>query len=85
LLLAAHIRLTQAGELFATPTNVRLSDIDVVQPDLLFITNDHLSIITPPCIEGAPDLVIEILSKATCRRDEVVKRKLYERFDVTEY
>jgi Uma2 family endonuclease len=85
LLLAAHIQQTRSGELFAAPTDVRLSDVDVVQPDLSFITYERRSIITPQCIDGAPDLVIEILSEATRRRDEVVKRKLYERFGVTEY
>lgn len=85
LLLGSHIRQTRAGALFAAPTDVRLSDVDIVEPDLLFVATGRLSIITPQYIQGPPDLVIEILSETTRRRDEVVKRKLYERFGVAEY
>ncbi len=85
ILLGSHIRQTQAGELFAAPTDVRLSDVDVVEPDLLFIATGRLSIIARRYIQGPPDLVIEIFSETTRRRDEVVKRKLYERFGVAEY
>lgn len=85
LLLGTHIRQNRAGQLFAAPTDVRLSDVDVVEPDLLFVSTERLAIITPQCMQGPPDLIIEILSETTRRRDEVVKRKLYERFGVAEY
>ena len=83
--LYTHIRDTDAGQLFAAPTDVQLSEVDIVQPDLLFISHPRLSIIGPQFIQGAPDLVIEILSEATRRRDERVKLNLYDRHGVDEY
>ena len=83
--LHAHARRTRAGEAFAAPTDVVLSDLDVVQPDVLFISAARRAIITEKCIQGAPDLVIEILSETTRKTDELVKRKLYERYGVREY
>jgi Uma2 family endonuclease len=73
------------GWAYAAPLDVVLSDIDVVEPDLVFVAQDRAKILTDRNIAGAPDLVIEILSEATRRRDEVTKRKLYERFGVREY
>ena len=49
------------------------------------IGGERASIITEKNIQGAPDLVIEILSKDTRRLDEVIKREAYERFGVREY
>ncbi len=73
------------GELFVAPCDVVLSNVDVVEPDLLFIAASRQSIITELNIQGAPDLVVEILSDSTRKTDEVIKRKLYERFGVKEY
>lgn len=87
-LLGALYMFTQrkkCGHLFAAPMDVVLSDFDVVQPDLLFITNNRASIITEKNIQGPPDLVIEILSESSRKTDEMIKRKLYERYRVSEY
>jgi Uma2 family endonuclease len=84
-LLYAHLHRTKAGRYFTAPTDVVLSDLDVVQPDLLFVSAARVSIITEKNIQGPPDLVIEILSETTRRTDEAVKRKQYERFGVSEY
>jgi Uma2 family endonuclease len=65
--------------------DVVLSDEDVVQPDLLFISTTRLSIVTDTNVWGAPDLIVEILSEATRKKDEITKRKLYERYGVREY
>jgi Uma2 family endonuclease len=73
------------GQVLTAPTDVVLSDLDVVQPDLLFISAARASIISEKNIQGPPDLVIEILSETTRRTDEVIKRKQYERFGVSEY
>jgi Uma2 family endonuclease len=71
--------------LFSAPTDVVLSEIDIVQPDLLFVSRARTSIITEKNIQGAPDLVVEILSESTRRTDEIIKRKLYEHHGVHEY
>jgi len=84
-LLYSHIQKTKIGHLFAAPMDVVLSDLDVVQPDLLFISNARVSIITEKNIQGAPDLVVEIVSESSRKTDEIVKRKLYERFRIAEY
>lgn len=84
-LLSAHVHRTGAGVCFPALTEVVLSEFDVVQPDLLFISSARASIITEKNIQGPPDLVIEILSETTRRTDEVIKRKQYERFGVSEY
>lgn len=73
------------GEVFAAPFDVVLSDENVVQPDLLFVTTARTAIVTEDNIHGAPDLVIEILSESSRKKDEVTKRKLYERYGVREY
>lgn len=80
-----HVACTKAGEVFVAPTDVVLSNLDVVQPDLLFVRAARASIITENNIQGPPDLVIEILSPTSRKIDETVKRKLYERHGVGEY
>lgn len=84
-LLDTHRVQTHIGHVFVAPIDVILSDTDVVQPDLLFIRQDRADIITPQNIQGAPDLIIEILSPSTAERDRTIKRTTYTRFAVTEY
>ena len=73
------------GEVFAAPFDVVLSDENVVQPDLLFVSAARADIVTEDNVQGAPDLIVEILSESSRKKDEVTKRKLYERFGVQEY
>ena len=73
------------GKVLFAPTDVVLSDTDVVQPDVLFISNDRQHIITEANIQGAPDLVVEILSPSTSRHDWREKRDLYAEHGVNEY
>ena len=73
------------GTVYCAPFDVVLSDTNVVQPDLLFISNERAQIITPDNIQGAPDLVVEILSPATAERDRSVKFELYAEHGVHEY
>ncbi len=68
---------------FIAPTDVKLSDFDVVQPDILAVCD--ASKITPSHIEGAPDLVVEVLSPSTSTKDLREKRALYQRAGVAEY
>ena len=83
--LAQFIAERGLGKLFA-PCDVVLSDTDVVQPDLLFVSRerDHL-LSGGENVRGAPDLVVEILSPATAERDRGYKRVLYARHGVAEY
>jgi Uma2 family endonuclease len=75
----------QLGEVFFAPVDVVLSELDVVEPDLLFIARSRSAIVQEACVTEAPDLVVEVLSPSTRRTDALVKRKLYERFGVREY
>jgi len=68
---------------FVCPTDVKLDAKTVVQPDNLVVCRGE--IITERCIEGAPDLVVEILSPATELKDRNVKFKLYQKHGVREY
>ena len=83
--LSNWVEQTKNGELLFAPMDVVLSDQDVVQPDILFISTNRLSIIEEKNIQGAPDLLIEILSEGNRRHDEIVKRDLYETHGVQEY
>ena len=67
------------------PYDVVLSDYDVFQPDILFVSNERRGLITEANIQGAPDLVVEILSAATENYDRGYKRTLYARYGVREY
>jgi len=74
------------GEIFVAPFDVLLSNVDVVEPDLLYISNERKQVIlTPKHVTGAPELVIEVASPSTRARDETVKRRLFERQGVLEY
>ena len=73
------------GEVFYAPIDVVLSNGDVAQPDLVFVSNDRADIITHANIQGAPDLVVEIRSPSTAQHDEVTKRALYEKYGIQEY
>jgi Uma2 family endonuclease len=70
-------------QVFTAPTDVVLDERNVVQPDLLIVCDKTK--VTPKSILGPPDLVIEIVSKATAFKDTVVKKQLYEEFGVAEY
>jgi Uma2 family endonuclease len=83
--LANYIVANQLGKLFIAPTDLILAPTTVVQPDLIFIGNDHRDIITERAIEGPPTLVIEILSPTTHRTDRVTKAQLYAKHNVLNY
>ncbi len=65
------------------PTDVKLSESDVVQPDILVVCDPAK--ITPSHIEGAPDLIVEVLSPGTLAKDLRQKKALYESAGVREY
>ena len=73
------------GTVYVAPFDVVLSDTDVVQPDVLFISRAREHTVTDDNVRGAPDLVIEILSPSTADRDLGYKHDLYGRHGVLEY
>lgn len=75
----------QLGRVFLAPLDVVMSDYDVVEPDLLFVAGDQTDLLTEANVQGAPALVIEVLSPGTKRRDQGIKRKLFDEKGVREY
>ena len=73
------------GGVFIAPTDVVLSDTNVVQPDVIFVSKERMSVVGDANIQGAPDLVIEIVSPNNPERDLVRKRDIYARNGVGEY
>lgn len=70
------------GEVLLSPFDVVLDERTVLQPDLVFIRRENAAILNPRNARGAPDLVIEVLSEATRRKDVVRKARLYARAGV---
>ncbi len=77
----------KAGDLFHAPYDLYFNEENAgIQPDLVFVNNEHRSIIRENNgIVGAPDLIVEIISKGTMDKDRVTKKDLYEQFGVREY
>jgi Uma2 family endonuclease len=83
--LARIVSRAGLGELFFAPVDVKLTDVDIVQPDLVFLSPEHIGRLTETHLDGPPDLAVEILSPNSRRQDEVLKRDLYDRSGVAEY
>ena len=60
------------GKVYLTPLDVVLSDEDVLQPDIMFVSSARQGIVTEQNIRGAPDLVVEVLSPGTADRDRTI-------------
>jgi Uma2 family endonuclease len=84
-LIQSYLDTHPIGELFSAPFDVVLSFHDVVVPDLIYLSKSRAQLLTVKNLQGAPDLVVEILSPSTRPRDERLKRDLYERVGVAEY
>jgi Uma2 family endonuclease len=80
-----YTRQYRSGSVYVAPFDVILSDADVVQPDVFFLSNERRAIATERGVMGAPDLVIEVLSESTRQLDQTLKLKRYGRFGVREY
>lgn len=83
--LYSQIELPGHGEVFDAPTAVHLSDHDIVEPDLLVVLSARDSYLTERTVAGPPNLVVEILSPSTRRKDRELKLSLYQRAGVDEY
>jgi Uma2 family endonuclease len=73
------------GRVYLSPIDVVFTLHDIVEPDLVFVAGDQLGIMTEKNIQGAPAIVVEVVSKSTRRRDERIKKDLFDRRGVREY
>jgi Uma2 family endonuclease len=80
-----YIRQRRLGEVFSAPVGVVLDDENGIQPDLVYVSRERLGIIGERGVEGAPDLVVEVLSKSTQARDRGVKMKRYAAAGIPHY
>ena len=85
MLIVPFVEDNRLGEALFAPTDVYLSDTNVVQPDILFVSAVRAGIITERDVHGPPDLVVEVASPSTRRRDHGVKLEIYARYGVAEY
>ena len=83
--LSDYIEKKRLGEIFIAPYDVVFHENDVCVPDLLYISNENQHIIGEYNIQGAPDLIIEILSPGTEKLDKGLKYKRYAYYGVKEY
>lgn len=73
------------GLVLTAPIDVHFDDANECQPDIIYIANENLNIVTEKKIIGAPDIIVEILSPSTSYNDKIRKKAVYERFGVKEY
>ena len=83
-LIRTFLETNPLGTIIGFPTDVILSRYDIVEPDLQYISKDRAHIMSD-WVRGAPDLVVEVASKSTRKRDLTIKRDLYAKWGVREY
>ena len=83
--LKEFVKENNLGTVLYAPFDVVLSETDVVQPDIIFVSKGRMVLMTEKNLRGAPDLAIEILSSATKERDKLVKKRLYMKYGVKEF
>ena len=81
----AYLRTNAIGKVIIAPVDVHFSDSDYYEPDIVFVANEHINIISKNRIQGAPDLVVEVLSPSTGYHDQTTKKAIYEQEGVREY
>ena len=85
-ILLGHVVAHDLGEVVPAPITVVLADTSVVEPDIVYIAKERLSIVSARgTIDGAPTLAIEVLSPSTTRIDRQTKKQLFERYSVPFY
>src|SRR5881396_2692872 len=85
LLLVTHVKRHKLGKVFIAPVDVVLDAENTVQPDIVFVAAANAGIIQRRAIFGVPDLLVELVSPSSVRRDRYDKKALYARFGVKEY
>lgn len=79
-----YARKNKLGQVLAAPMDVHFGEKNVVQPDIIFVSNSRKNILQK-YVEGAPDFLVEILSVGTTKKDLGEKKELYEKMGVLEY
>jgi Uma2 family endonuclease len=85
MLVVTHAKRHKLGKVFFAPVDVVLDTENTVQPDIVFIATANAGIIQRRAIFGTPDLLVELVSPSSVRRDRYDKKELYARFGVKEY
>jgi Uma2 family endonuclease len=79
-------RLIPNGEVLIAPVDVYLDDENIVQPDIFWVAAEGKCVsVEGRYLRGAPDLIVEIFSPGSTRRDKKDKFRLYEKHGVREY
>src|SRR3569833_931125 len=73
------------GFLVSAPMDVKFDDGNILQPDVLYVSGERKAEIVKERVEGAPDMVVEILSPSNAYYDLRQKRDIYEKYGVKEY
>jgi Uma2 family endonuclease len=80
--LHGHAKARRLGQVFVSPFDVILDDTSIVQPDIVYVVSGRLGIVVERGVEGAPSLVVEVISPSTRQRDRSAKLDLYARHGV---
>lgn len=83
-LLRRHLADHPTGKVMLSPSDVELTKFDVYQPDLYYVSHERRRIFTKQGVKGAPDLVVEVLSRSTARLDKGPKKQVYAQAGVEE-
>ena len=85
IIIGPYLEKNPIGKSFYAPLDVFLTETNVFQPDLLFVSTKNLHILEEDGVHGAPDLVIEILSPSTTKLDLGSKKRVFARCGVLEF
>jgi Uma2 family endonuclease len=85
LILAPYVRASGRGQIFLSPFDCIMTNITVVEPDLVYIDDARLTLLSERALEGSPTLAIEVVSPYSIRIDRRRKLALYAAHDVTWY
>jgi Uma2 family endonuclease len=81
----SYVHQRELGQVYGAPVGVVLDEETVVQPDLVYVSREHQQMIGKRSIDGAPDLVVEILSPGTRSRDRGIKQRRYAGSSIPHY
>lgn len=82
---AGHVEDEQLGLVLMAPTGLVLNTHNGLEPDIIFVSNARREILTERAVEGAPDLVVEVLSPSTVSKDRNVKMRRYAAAGIPHY